>query len=256
MVNLTRRGLIVAAILIAVLAILMLALLVVVWFRNMPGPAGPAGPIGPVGPMGAIGPIGPIGPTGQTGPQGSPGSPGAPGSQGPQGPAGAPGTSGGLGTATTTVSAGGTGGSPYVLACPIGSIATGLNGRAAGNIASLGALQVKCSLISNVLAGLGTSNPTATTGGDLGNPFQLSCPPLYAITGAQGRVGKNGTGVVDQLAIVCTQLGGSATNTSTSVGAVNDGSATFALNCPAGKAVTGLQGRAGNLIDQIQLQCQ
>ena len=253
MVNLTRRGLIVAGMLIVVLAILLLALAVVVGFRNMPGPQGPIGPIGPVGPMGATGPVGPIGPTGQTGPQGPHGSPG---SQGPQGPAGSPGTSGGLGTVTTTTSAGGPGGGPYVLACPAGSIATGLNGRAAGNIASVGAVQVKCALISNVLAGSGTSNTTATTGGDLGNVFQLSCPPLYAMTGAQGRVGNNGAGVVDQLAIVCTQLGGSATNTSTSVGAVNGGSVAFALNCPSGKAVTGLQGRSGNLIDQIQLQCQ
>ncbi len=248
MVNLTRRGFIVAGLLVVVVAILLLALLVVVWFRNTPGPQGPVGPVGPVGPAGQSGPPGPAGSTGPRGPQGP---------AGPAGPAGTPGTSVGLGTATTTDSRGGSGGSPYTLACPSGSIATGISGNAAGQVGSVSGVQVKCNALTvGVVMSLGPATTTAATGSTLGTAFQLNCPAGYVITGAQGRVGAGGTGAVDLLAIVCTQIGGSATNTSASVGTVQTGSVTFTLNCPAGKVVTGLQGRSGNLIDQIQLQCQ
>ncbi len=236
MVNLTRRGFIVAGLLIVVVAILLLALLVVVWFRNTPGPQGPIGPAGPAGPAGPQGSIGPAGPAG---------------------PAGTSGASIGLGTTTTTDPKGGSGGSPYTLACPTGSIATGISGNAAGQVGSVSGVQVKCNALTvGVVMGLGPATTTAATGSTLGTAFQLNCPAGYVITGAQGRVGNGGAGAVDELAIVCTQIGGSATSTSASVGTVQPDSVTFGLNCPPGKVVSGLQGRSGNLIDQIQLQCQ
>jgi hypothetical protein len=237
------------------------------------GPQGPQGDTGPQGPQGDTGPQGPQGDTGPQGPQGDTGPQGPQGDTGPQGPQGATGPSGPpgptgptanlvLGSTTTTDPAGGSGGSPYTLACPSGSVAIGIQGRAGANVDQV---QVRCQAIGTAVqvaagaVGATLTGPVTTTspaGGSGGTSYSLSCPAGFVMIGVSGRVGVFGAGVVDQLRVECAKLAGSGSFTTPTVGSVFPNSITYSLICSEGRVATGIQGRAGNLVDRIQVRCQ
>ena len=205
--------------------------------QGPPGPQGPQGDTGPQGPQGATGPSGPPGPTGPT-------------------------ANLVLGSTTTTDPAGGSGGSPYTLACPSGSVAIGIQGRAGANVDQV---QVRCQAIGTAVqvaagaVGATLTGPVTTTspaGGSGGTSYSLSCPAGFVMIGVSGRVGVFGAGVVDQLRVECAKLAGSGSFTTPTVGSVFPNSITYSLICSEGRVATGIQGRAGNLVDRIQVRCQ
>jgi hypothetical protein len=153
----------------------------------------------------------------------------------------------------TTTLVGGSGGSPYALACPPGSAATGIQGRAGSNVDQV---QVRCdSIVGATLSGA-SSTTTTSAGGGGGSPYDLGCPAGYVVVGIRGRVGNGGAGVIDMLSVDCAELAGSGTQTTASVGSTFDGSIEYSLRCPEGTIARGLQGSAGNLVNAIGLQCQ
>ncbi len=152
----------------------------------------------------------------------------------------------------TTGIVGGSGGSPYALACPPGSAATGILGRAGSNVNQV---QVQCTgVVNGTLSG--ASATTARAGGGGGSPYDLGCPAGYVVVGIRGRVGNGGAGVIDMLSVDCAAVSGGPTYTTASVGSTFGGSIEYSLRCPADTIVRGLQGRAGDLVDAIGLQCQ
>lgn len=147
---------------------------------------------------------------------------------------------------------GGSGGSPYSLACPPGSAATGIQGRAGSNVNQV---QVRCQGIVDATLS-GASSTTTSAGGGGGSPYDLGCPAGYVVVGIRGRVGNGGAGIIDMLGVDCAAPAGGPTYTTASVGTIFGGSIEYSLRCPAGTIARGLQGRAGDLVDAIGLQCQ
>lgn len=250
------------------------------------GPVGPQGPQGEIGLTGAqgmkgetgatgpVGAVGPMGPRGFTGPQGlagDTGAVGAVGSQGPLGPVGPAGPEGPQGPAGTSFSVtlgntvltnpvGGAGGSPFSLNCPSGQIAVGLSVRAGNNIDQI---RLRCAPITNVgvnayslFAQTGGISLSAAAGGNGGTASTLACPGTFGLKGVSGRVGNGGSGVIDQIRGNCRKLLSTASVNTLTRGRALSGSVTFALTCPGDTVVTGLRGRAGSLIDRIQLACR
>ena len=226
------------------------------------GATGPAGPVGPMGPRGFTGPQGQVGDTGAVGavgPQGPSGPVGPAGPGGPQGPAGAS-FSVTLGNTLLTNPVGGTGGSPFSINCPSGQISTGLSVRAGSNIDQI---RLRCAPVTNVgvnayslFAQTGSVTLSAAAGGNGGTASTLACPATYGLKGVSGRVGNGGRGVIDQIRGNCRKLLSTASVNTVTRGRTLGGSITFALTCPGDTVVTGLRGRAGSLIDQLQLVCR
>jgi hypothetical protein len=165
-----------------------------------------------------------------------------------------------LGGLELTDDVGGTGGSPYTLACPSGSVATGIRGNL-GTLEppSIGGIAVDCTefVSGGLVVGFGNTTTTAGVGGTSGGPYALSCPAGFVMTGIEGSTKLVFGGfaeVVENLSIQCTEAGGSS---SAVVGPAGGGSTTpFDLGCPLGKVVTGIQGNAGQLLDRLQVRCQ
>ncbi len=92
-----------------------------------------------------------------------------------------------------------------------------------------------------------------------GVQFNDTCPPGQVIRGFFGRAGA----YVDSVGIHCGELRLSRSGTSYSVtvrAAVNrpagGGGGGYTLDCPAGYAVSGIRGRAGNVIDRVGIVCR
>lgn len=96
---------------------------------------------------------------------------------------------------------------------------------------------------------------TPSVGGQGGSDFSRSCDASEVMVGITGRAGW----VVDRLGAICQGVGtdgvptGATRQTAASGGS---GGNAFTLRCPAGQAVSGIQGRAGHLVDRIQLSCR
>ncbi|MGH7619472.1 MAG: hypothetical protein ACREPM_19825, partial [Gemmatimonadaceae bacterium] len=153
----------------------------------------------------------------------------------------------------TGASNGGSGGSPYSLDCPVGAIATGLNVHGGSNVDNI---QVICQTVTGAARTFGAPTFTGSVGGAGGNAATLSCGAGEVMVGLTGRVGNGGTGVNDQIAVICSPLAGGATSTTASVGSNFSGSVGYTVTCPAGLAVSGVQGAAGNLVDRTQIKCR
>jgi len=222
------------------------------------GPKGDKGEKGDQGIQGMQGVKGDQGIQGIQGIQGLAGAPGQPGAKGEKGDPGAPGA--GLTFAldgdTFLPEVGGGGGNPFSFrACPSGQLAVGVIVRAGNDMDAFG---LSCAAVTNVSFGMGgisaqTGAPTNTSlagnpGG--GNPFPLGCPGGFAVVGVFGTF----TGSINALAAHCARIGGGGV-VDTSAGGTFRGSPNFDVSCPAGKAVTGFQGRSGLLVDAIQLRC-
>lgn len=161
----------------------------------------------------------------------------------------------GVGNAKTQVGAsnGGGGGTPYTIDCPAGAIATGLNVRGGSNVDQV---QVICQTVTGAARTFGQQTTTGAVGGTGGSPVTLACPANYVLIGLTGRIGSGGGGLNDQIAGVCGPLNNGASVITQSVGSIFSGSIGYTTTCPAGLAVAGLQGGAGNLVDRTQIRCR
>ena len=148
---------------------------------------------------------------------------------------------------------GGSGGSPFTLDCPTGAIATGLNVRS-GN--SVDQIQVICQTVTGANRAFGSATFTDTAGGTGGSPATVTCPANYVMVGVTGRIGNGGSDFNDQIAAVCAPIVGGATVTTASLGGVIAGSIAYTTTCPAGLAVTGIQGSSGVYVDRTQIKCR
>jgi len=90
-------------------------------------------------------------------------------------------------------------------------------------------------------------------GGSGGSPMSIVCPNNYVASGLQGRSGER----IDQISLICSNLINNGTlGQSMVVGAQGgNGGAPFILNCQPNLALTGLNGRAGEKVDQVQGHC-
>ncbi|HTE44348.1 MAG TPA: Ig-like domain-containing protein [Gemmatimonadaceae bacterium] len=161
-----------------------------------------------------------------------------------------------VGTAPLQLGAanGGGGGNAYSLDCLAGSVGTGLNVR--GNV-NIDQIQVVCQTVTGPTRTFGPQTTTGTAGAAGGNgPFALSCPADFVLTGLTGRIGNGGGGLNDQIAGICSPVGGGATFTTDPVGSNNANSIFYSTSCPVGLVLTGITGGAGNLVDRTQIKCR
>jgi hypothetical protein len=203
------------------------------------GAVGPRGPRGPEGLQGAIGPMGPQG---------------APGPVGPMGPAGT-GFTFAFGPGAMTGIAGTNGGSDFpMMTCPTNQVAVGATARAGDD---LDAFLLRCAPITSFALGvtgiratIGTlSEVGVETGG--GSYFDLSCNAGYAMVGAEG----TSTGSINAVRVLCARIGGGDVYATRYAGQPRPGAAVFKIACAVGGAVTGVRGRTGLLVDQLQFLC-
>jgi len=152
----------------------------------------------------------------------------------------------------STLAAGGGGGAPYARYCGAGEFASGIGVSPVNE--SLWNAQLRCN-DGNHPANFGnTDTPPFNTANTL-----MACPVGQVMVGLTGRNGPISWAPTADFVIAvaprCQSLSG---------GPVSDpfiaepGSATgtpFSLNCPAGRAVTGVVGGAGSIVDSIALVC-
>ena len=155
---------------------------------------------------------------------------------------------------------GASGGSPYLLECPEGSVATGLQGERSEFVTFIGHLSVECTPLAmeTFLFAFGEPTQTEDVGDTTAVPFSIQCADNAVMTGIVGQVSNLNLWPV-QLSIECTPVGGVAsadtvTVEGTPMGVL--GASAFSRSCPAGKVVTGLgPAGAGAFVDSIRLQC-
>lgn len=95
---------------------------------------------------------------------------------------------------------------------------------------------------------------TAAAGGSGGTAIALRCAPDEVMAGVYGKAGT----VVDQIGPLCIQvdpLGRWIGDPAEGKAAGGNGGARFALVCPVNSSVSGFQGRASMLIDQLRIKC-
>ena len=208
-------------------------------FEVTMGAVGPRGPRGPEGPHGAIGPMGPQG---------------VPGPVGPMGPAGM-GLTFTFGPDAMTGIAGTNGGSDFpMMTCPANQVAVGATARAGDD---LDAFLLRCAPITSFALGITGIRATTGTVSEIGvdtgggSYFDLSCNSGYAMVGAEG----TSTGSINAVRVLCARIGGGDVYATRYAGQPRPGAAVFKIACPVGAAVTGVRGRTGLLVDQLQFRC-
>lgn len=96
---------------------------------------------------------------------------------------------------------------------------------------------------------------TGIAGGGGGEPYTLTCGSGRALVGIKGKAGS----FIDKVQGVCAQINydgswqGSTTTTGSAGGSTGS---SFDLTCPSGYAVTGIEGKAANYIDNLRVHCQ
>jgi hypothetical protein len=168
-----------------------------------------------------------------------------------------------LGPVETTALVGGTGGGPYTLTCPEGSVATGLVGDL-GSIEppTVGHVAVTCTPVilgTGYVMALGASTLTGTSGDGGGGPYSIQCAHgsvMVGVAGSTKPVFGGAATVIASLSIQCTPLGGAGVTLV--VGQPNPmGSTPFSRPCPVTKVVTGLGPASGDqLLDSLRVRCQ
>jgi hypothetical protein len=149
--------------------------------------------------------------------------------------------------------AGGPGGAAFgPISCAAGSVATRLTGRAGDDIDQT---NLWCSPVSGTT--LGAPVLAGGVGGAGGSEYDLPCPSGSALTGVHGTAGtvRAGVQVIDTLGVQCTNLATGARHSSPTVGIPSE-TPPFALACPAGTVVKGIEGGQGSLLDRISIRCQ
>ena len=130
----------------------------------------------------------------------------------------------------------------------------------AGN--DVDAFALMCAPVTGLSVGIGSMNVktgTVTASGWAGNiyggnPYTLTCPAGYAVTGARGTY----TGSLNAIQMRCSRIGGDGVALTQWGGTPRYGAQTpsYDINCLAGIAATAFSGRSGLLIDGIRLHCQ
>ncbi|MFN7976933.1 MAG: LamG-like jellyroll fold domain-containing protein [Vicinamibacterales bacterium] len=153
----------------------------------------------------------------------------------------------------STLPAGGNGGGPYplsgALSCAPGVLANGI--QASTNPAyGLTGAQLTCASGANPAPALAAFEvPSPTFAG-------ATCAPGEVMVGVHGTIGSPFSfTVVEQLGAQCQATAGGPITNSGLVGGGFYPSQAFSLTCPAGQAVTGILGGAGEVIDSIALVC-
>ena len=95
---------------------------------------------------------------------------------------------------------------------------------------------------------------TAVAGGSGGTAFTLRCANDEILRGVRGRA----SSLVDRIEPVCTQIDPLGRTVGFAVDrgfAGGNGGTSFFLGCPDNHAVSGIQGKAGSVIDQLRIKC-
>lgn len=144
---------------------------------------------------------------------------------------------------STTAGAGGSGGDPFTLRCDGGMALVGVRGRAGAFVDQLRGI---CAVAD------GSTLDTAKAGGDGGSAFVLRCNDGRVVTGLRGRAGA----FVDSIRLDCSESTDLASVARTTDAAGGSGGAQFGpMHCADGRMAVGLRGRAGLVIDRLQLLC-
>jgi len=152
-------------------------------------------------------------------------------------------------TVVTVGPAGGNGGSAFAAVdCPAGSVVIGLAGRAGDDIDQT---QIVCA----PKPALAPPSTLFVAGGNGGSDYggALTCGAGDAVTGVFGAT--RGGAQIDYLGVTCTNPATQNTYNTGTVG-LSQAPIPFALSCPAGKQVIGVEGRQGLLLDQISIRCK
>ncbi|HEU4664310.1 MAG TPA: S8 family serine peptidase [Dokdonella sp.] len=144
---------------------------------------------------------------------------------------------------SATASAGGGGGDPFTLRCDAGMALVGVRGRAGAFIDQVRGI---CAVAD------GSTLETAKAGGSGGDAFVLRCNDGRVVTGLRGRAGA----FVDSLRLDCSEPSDLAAVARTTDAAGGNGGASFGpMHCADGRMAIGLRGRAGLVVDRLQLLC-
>lgn len=150
---------------------------------------------------------------------------------------------------------GGEGGLPFFTTCGEHAAVVALKLRSGHYVDSL---QLVCRRIT--ADGLGKQYTREPQGGSGGEPVQLDCPPGEVVKGISGAAGS----LLDRLSLHCAPLqidDDSAVPGTAAAGSVvgpagGPGGTAFTEDaCPPGEIARGLDGRAGTMIDRIELVC-
>jgi len=147
--------------------------------------------------------------------------------------------------------AGSNGGNAFApVDCPTGSVVIGLAGRAGDDID-------QTRIVCAPKPALTPPTTLFVAGGNGGTDYggALTCAAGEAVSGVFGATRGSSSGWIDYLGVTCTNL---VTQGSYNTGTVGSAQAPvfFALSCPAGKQVIGVEGRQGLLLDQISIRCK
>jgi hypothetical protein len=168
----------------------------------------------------------------------------------------------------STPTGGGTGGSAYSVNCPVGSVGVGFSGTSGGyyGSASIFQVQLRCAQLrpDGSLGEASTTSPAGLGQGQLSGatPFDGTCSNGVLVGGSGVAAGSN-LPIVISLTGSCAGIAtvAAAGNPESSIGPWAAGSGViinstpFALPCRSGYAVTGLQGSAGQVLDNIGFLC-
>lgn len=155
-----------------------------------------------------------------------------------------------------TGSAGGKGGTEYMLDCGTYFHGTlvGIKGRAGSWVDSV---QGVCVQINYDGTWNGSTWVTGIAGGSGGTSYNLTCAPNYVVAAIKGRAGS----YIDQLGIYCQTLAPGGTLSGSgyflSSTAGGTGGSTFGpLSCPSSKPARLIKGAASTWVDSIRLGCE
>jgi hypothetical protein len=149
---------------------------------------------------------------------------------------------------------GGSGGQAFDLDCGADSVLAGVVARTGSLVDAVEALCVKVKADGSWSGG---PSSKGRAGGSGGGPASLSCDAGWAVIGIHGRSGA----LVDRLGVRCGKLGVQGGTVKIVEGNIRrgpsggSGGAPFDDSCPGGQVGRGLKGRAGKLVDQIELVC-
>jgi hypothetical protein len=149
---------------------------------------------------------------------------------------------------------GGSGGDAFVTSCSDDEVMVGVRVR---SDAWLDSVAPRCVKASNAGVWQGTVRTLAVAGGTGGFPATRDCPRNYAVSGFSGR----GGAFVNRLRLECRPLVSRnalrrdrAPRETALVGG-RGGEAFGPFHCPENLPATGIRGRSGEYVDQLQLSC-
>ncbi len=141
-------------------------------------------------------------------------------------------------------------GAPFALHCPAGEVAVGVTGS---HTSVLNLIALDCAHLYPD-GSLGVVHDRGNAGGDAGEAFSSECTAGRVLVGLNGRSGR----VIDRIGAQCATVDQwMSPNVESEAMPAHGGTGgdPFRDVCPPGHVVYGLSGRAGNLVDSIQVEC-